>query len=205
MGALKQLLRDEHDVPLVVRAATALLHAGCSTVVVITGAHHAQVAAAIHTELATDVASGAIVVLENPVWHSGLSSSIRAAVEWALALGGTAKHNYVDALLITTSDMPDVHVQHLQMLISKWRNSGARVASLYEDAGPSVRGVPAVFPRSDGSALLLITGDKGARDLLVATDTLSVPLRSGNLDIDTPADVERWRATHHSHLTRNDQ
>ena len=43
-------------------------------------------------------------------------------------------------------------------------------------------------------ALAALDGDQGARDLLRANETLTVSLRHGSFDIDTPADVAAWRA-----------
>ena len=104
------------------------------------------------------------------------------------------------AVLIAASDMPNVEVTHFHELISEWRNSGARVASNYGAAlEKEFLGIPAIFPRADWPALCELHGDRGARELLNNQSTLSVFIRSGSFDLDTPADVERWRATHPSH------
>jgi uncharacterized damage-inducible protein DinB len=57
-----------------------------------------------------------------------------------------------------------------------------------------VRGIPALFPQADWTVLHALSGDRGARDLFVLPDTLSVFLRNGSFDVDTPADLVRWRA-----------
>jgi len=61
------------------------------------------------------------------------------------------------------------------------------VASAY--AG--VHGIPAIFPRSAFPDLLALSGDKGARALLVKPPRplIVVPFEGGEVDIDEPGDL----------------
>ena len=52
-------------------------------------------------------------------------------------------------------------------------------------------GIPAYFPRQDFAALLELTGDKGARELLRASSSISNEELA--LDIDTEEDVRQAR------------
>jgi len=56
--------------------------------------------------------------------------------------------------------------------------------------------VPVVFPRDYFSQLATLSGDRGARELLGAPDTMVIPvdLPSAAYDIDTLADIERLQA-----------
>jgi molybdenum cofactor cytidylyltransferase len=63
------------------------------------------------------------------------------------------------------------------------------VVSSYDGA----HGIPAVWPRADWPALRQLSGDRGAKALLRG-DEAAVPLAGGALDLDTPDDVQRWRA-----------
>lgn len=189
MGCAKQLLLDHRGVPLVVGAAQRLLAAGCLPVLVLTGAHHAVVEAAIRRAITSGLDDGSVVIVHNIDWAQGLSSSIRSAVVWLENVIGGA-----DAVLLSASDMPGVSREHLEALVLLWRETGARVASDYS-ASADVRtlGIPAVLPRSDWVVLLALHGDRGARDILNTESTLSVSIRNDSFDLDTPADVDRWR------------
>lgn len=180
LGEPKQLLRDTASETLVHKMAREAFDAGAAPVVVVTGAHAGDVGAA--------VADLTVTVVHNDNWPEGLSSSIRAGVLGALALE-TSRSEPIDGLLLLTCDMPSVGAQHLQVLLAAIA-AGARVASGYG----ATRGIPAVLPRSDFAALQELTGDNGAKSLLLRDGTVVVPLPEGGFDLDTPADVARWRA-----------
>jgi CTP:molybdopterin cytidylyltransferase MocA/uncharacterized damage-inducible protein DinB len=182
LGSPKQLL-TMNGVTLVERAARQLLDAGCSPVLVVIGAHGSQIRDA--------VAMLPVTCVENVHWERGMGTSIACAVtalSEGLGSGGAA-------VVIATCDMPMVTVDHLRALVATSGQGERRVASAY--AGPDgapVRGIPAVLPGADWPALAALDGDQGARLLLRDKETLTVSLRRGNFDIDTPADVAAWRA-----------
>ena len=182
LGSPKQLLTLQGET-LVVRAARGLVAAGCSPVLVVIGAHADQIRDAVSMLPVTCV--------ENTRWERGMGTSIACAVT-ALTEGLGVR---VPAALIATCDMPMVTVDHLQLLLAASGQGELRVASAYPGAdGAPVRGIPAVLPRADWPALATLDGDQGARALLRDAETLTVSLRQGMFDIDTPADVAAWRA-----------
>ena len=186
LGSPKQLLAGPDAVPLVRRAAQQLLDAGCAPVVVVTGAEATAVTAAL-----TDLP---VVCCHNAAWAEGMSRSIQCALAWVAEAAPTTP-----AVLITACDMPSVTTAHLQALLERAVVDGStawhRVASAYAGReGESVHGIPAVLPQADFPALQALTGDKGARAILATADTASVDLPDGRFDLDTPADVLRWRA-----------
>ena len=91
--------------------------------------------------------------------------------------------------------MPSVTTDHLRNLIAQSPHGQQRVASRYATPGGDVRGIPAIVPAADWPGLQCLTGDRGARALFQSPDTQSVTLDDGDLDIDTPGDLARWRAT----------
>ena len=187
LGTPKQLLTDASGRAMVVRAAELQLEAGCRSVLVVTGSGHEHVA----RDVTQALGPRGVVICENTAWQEGMASSIRQAIEWLIASGAP-----VDAAMFCACDMPSVEAAHLRALIATWAEGGQRVASAYRSAsGALIRGIPALFPVADWAGLLQLTGDTGARRLVEHPDALSVFLRDGNLDLDTPADVERWRAT----------
>ena len=189
LGSPKQLLAGPDTVPLVRRAAQQLLEAGCSPVVVVTGANATAVTEALR--------GLPVVCCHNTAWAEGMSRSIQCALTWL-----TESIPTTVAVLIAACDMPSVTTAHLQALLARagddardGRAGWHRVASAYAGAaGEPVHGIPAVLPRTDFPALLALTGDQGARAILATPDTASVALADGRFDLDTPADVMRWRA-----------
>jgi len=186
LGSPKQLLKT-NGVTLVERAARQLMDAGCSPVLVVLGSHAAEVRDA--------VSMLPVECVENALWARGMGTSIALAVERL----NTVRFAPVQSVLIITCDMPSVTLEHLTALMSTSDSSsvhyGMRVASAYPGPdGATVRGIPAVLPRADWPSLALLDGDQGARGLLRQRDTLTVFLRNGNFDLDTPADVAAWRA-----------
>jgi len=54
------------------------------------------------------------------------------------------------------------------------------------------KGVPAYFPKDTFETLTSLSGDSGARNLLLNANYEDLP--GGELDVDTPDDLERVRA-----------
>lgn len=190
LGEPKQLLHLDDGEPLVARMARTLCAVGCAPVVVVTGADAPSVHAAVDAL--------PVVLVHHDGWAEGMGTSIACGVRWLDAHVPDA-----ESVLIAACDMPSVSAAHLQALIAAAQSPmdstrTTRVASAYGDTC----GIPALFPRSDWAALMALTGDTGARGLLRGADTRRVPLPDGTLDLDTPADVARWRAAsdaaHHS-------
>lgn len=186
LGTPKQLLQDEAGVPLVARAASQLLAAGCGPVIVVTGAEYGPVSDAL--------AGLAVTVVHNAAHREGMGSSIRCGV-WALArsLDGVA------GVLIAACDMPQVDSEHYRLLCVTSKFGSLRTGSAYMaeqciDTVSLLIGIPAVFPFSDFGALQRLSGDRGARALLAQSGTLSVPSFRCMFDLDTPSDVAAWRA-----------
>jgi CTP:molybdopterin cytidylyltransferase MocA len=169
LGEPKQLIRIAGET-LIDRAIRTAREAGCAPVVVVLGA--ASEAIREQCEL-----SDAVVVL-NDTWEEGMASSIR--------VGMAAVHG-AEGVVLMTCDQPAVTADHLRKLAA----TGEVMASAY--AGR--RGVPAYFPASSFPALMQLTGDAGARELLRHAAT--VELAGGELDVDTVADrnevLQRFR------------
>jgi CTP:molybdopterin cytidylyltransferase MocA len=116
----------------------------------------------------------------NPEWREGLGSSVRAGV--------SVLQDEVDALILMTCDQPAVSPDHLRRLIAAASLGEARIASSYGGS----KGVPALFAVTKFGELLELRGDRGAREIL--SQSLSVDLPDGELDVDSPEALERARA-----------
>lgn len=173
LGAPKQLL-TWRGTSLVRRAVAAALGAGCHPVYVVVGNRAGEVTAELSGEDA--------VIVENPAWEQGLSSSIAAGVR--AATSGTPP----DALLLVLVDQPHLSAELLGRLLGAF--DGGIAACRY--AG--TLGVPAVFGSEYFPALTRLTGDRGARALLEvqseAEHVRSVAWEEGAIDIDTAEDWE---------------
>jgi molybdenum cofactor cytidylyltransferase len=171
-GADKQstLLGEE---PMLTRAARLLLDAGFIMPIVVLGPRAAE-----HRPL---LAGLPLRIVENPAAPSGMASSLVVALDAA----GDA-----EAVVVTVCDQPAVTAEHLQALVAAWRKTGSSiVASSY--AG--TRGVPALFAATHFAELRQLRGDRGAGPLLArhSGSVHAIPLAGGEVDIDTPADLDR--------------
>jgi CTP:molybdopterin cytidylyltransferase MocA len=89
--------------------------------------------------------------------------------------------------MIVFADQLRITRDHLDALVVAHRKGKVTAASRY----CGVIGVPAVFPRSSFPSLMMLAGDRGARDVLRATSGVAeVDWSDGMLDLDdVPARV----------------
>lgn len=109
----------------------------------------------------------------NPDAKEGLASSLRLGAK-------IAAERQVDWLLVMLADMPVVDDRLLRDLLA----AGAPAACLHENGDP---GPPALFPAAMFSALMLLTGERGAGRILRSLPGLQLlrpPLQS-LIDVDT--------------------
>lgn len=167
LGSPKQLamLGDETLLERAVRVARA---AGCSPVIVVLGAEHQRVSAGCQL-------GDAITVLHND-WEQGMGSSIALGVQ-------ACETKEVAGVVVMTCDQPAVTAGHLRRLMAQSVAKASRYAGR--------KGVPAFFPAQYFDELKELSGDVGARKLLRSAEV--VDLEEGELDVDTPEDLERAR------------
>jgi molybdenum cofactor cytidylyltransferase len=177
MGSAKQLVVVD-GAPLVVRAVDAALGARAWPVVVVLGARANRVRAAL--------AGRSFVEALNAGWSAGLSSSIRAGLEAALAA-----EPRLDAVLVAPVDQPALSPGIIAQLAALHRASGRIACARYGGRN----GAPAVFGRRHFPELRSLRGDKGARNLLNRSpgSVASLEIPSLGIDIDTPADLRDWK------------
>jgi CTP:molybdopterin cytidylyltransferase MocA len=155
---------------LLERAVRVAREAGCSPVVVVVGAEYVRV-------LQQGALGDALTVI-NDKWDEGMASSIRVGVR---ALGFVAKE--ADGVVLMTCDQPAVTGKHLSRLMLRDEVTASGYAGR--------KGVPAFFPKKYFERLMELTGDAGARELLL--DTRCEALENGELDVDRPEDLRRAR------------
>lgn len=170
----------ELPVPLVRLAVLGLCEAGLDHVVVL-GREAEAVQACV-----ADLGSSFVV---NPAFETGMSSSLRTGVAYALEHWRTA-----DGLLIALGDQPLAGSGIVEMVVEHLRSAPDQERKPLIVA-PRYRGEignPVLFDRTLAPELLAVTGDRGARSV-VERDPKRVRYvefdRPAPRDVDTPGDV----------------
>jgi molybdenum cofactor cytidylyltransferase len=124
-------------------------------------------------------------VVINQEWQSGMASSLQIGLAAALKTNPRQEN-----ILVLVCDQPNLNSQILVNLLTAHASMQPLItASKYGE----VLGVPAIFRKELFGELLGLTGDQGARRILMRhrEDVAAVPFPGGEFDIDTPEDLAR--------------
>jgi len=171
MGSPKQLLQYRGET-LIRRAAQAAIASTCNRVTVVIGSNAPQ--------MTRELEDLPVSVVENQIWQTGMSSSIRAGLD-------DLRQHDLDGILIMLCDQPFVTAGILNDLITTHRQTGKPiVASSYD----TIQGVPAFFSRELLPELTALSADEGARRIIAKHPDLvaTINFPQGAIDIDTPHD-----------------
>ncbi len=128
-----------------------------------------------------------IVIIDNPDWKSGLSSSIKVGL-----VGTYLADKTIDAVIFLASDMPFVNATVINDLIAlaKTNSDKSIIASKYSGK----YGIPILFKRETFEKLLDLKGDIGAKQILkdYDEDILGLDFSNGNIDLDTKEDYFKF-------------
>ena len=174
-GPAHKLDAELDGIAIADRAVSAAVESGIGPVIVVAGANRPRLAS-----LAAAVSDGRVVVVDNPHWADGQSTSLRVAVAEA-----TRRHAH--AIVVGLADQPFVPPSAWQAVASsKWPIA---VADYPEGRRNPVRLHRSVWP------LLPTTGDHGARHLIRLRSDLvePVPCSGSAADIDTLEDLRSWQ------------
>lgn len=185
----KALLRIAPGGRTLLGHTVAVLAEACRDVVVVTGAG----AADVRTFLDRVHPSG-VTAVENPLWRSGMASSLRTGVR-ALAAGTGGDR----AVLVAVVDQPGLSGEIVDRIVAA-RAPGRVVAADY-GGGPRH---PVVFPGGLlEEAASLARGDAGARSWLRShpglVDLVGCSDLDDGSDLDLPEDLDRWKARVRDH------
>jgi molybdenum cofactor cytidylyltransferase len=173
-GVLKQLLPFAGE-PLVRRACRVADQAGVQGVVVVLGHRAGEVQAAI-----TDLP---LLVVHNPDYAEGQSTSVRAGLRTALARFPNAA-----GVLFIPCDQPLIDGQFLRRLLDRFQEAGGE--AILAPAYRGRRGAPVLVPRRFFGEWAAVTGDEGGRQVIRrhpdALVTLELDDGAPLLDVDTP-------------------
>jgi molybdenum cofactor cytidylyltransferase len=172
-GAPKQLAVLD-GMPLLEHALRTMTAAPVGRVVVVLGSGADEVAAAVNLHGADPVIC--------PRWEEGQSASLAY---------GLAELADCEAVVVTLGDQPRVSPDAIRRVIAA-RNGAAAVRATY-NGNP---GHPVLLERELFGQLRNVSGDKGARNLLMSVQVLDIPCDDlgGGEDVDTPAELDALRA-----------
>lgn len=178
MGANK-LLQEWRGKPLLRWTAEAALASEAKPVIVVTG-HDATNTEAVLRGLD-------VVVIRNPSYRDGLSSSLRS--------GLSALPDSADGALVMLGDMPEVSANLLNRMIAAFSPPDGRSICVAVHQGK--RGNPVLWSRAFFGEIANITGDTGAKTLLGANEEQLCEVETGAAvlrDVDTPEALAKLRA-----------
>ena len=176
MGANK-LLAPISGKPMIRHSAEALLASSAGPVLVVTGHQREEIEAAL---------KGLIVrFIDNPVYDSGLASSLKAGI--------AALPKDADGVVVALGDMPLVAGRHINRLIAAFSPAEHRTIIVPVHGGE--RGNPVLWGSQYFSEMLGLDGDRGAKSLMdMHEDHITeIVMRSDAVlaDFDTPEALAR--------------
>ena len=178
LGTPKQLLVLD-GLSLIKKAALLALEI-TDKVIVVSGAHAEKIQA--------ELQSLPLIIKENKVFQDGIASSIRVGLNTLVE-----KYNDIEGVIFMVCDQPYLTADIINQLVSVANNSEkAVVACSY---GNSL-GIPALFKKKYFEELKELTGDMGAKKLIMThmVDVEEIPFPEGSIDIDTEEEWDQVRA-----------
>jgi molybdenum cofactor cytidylyltransferase len=176
LGTPKQLLQFEGQ-SLINRLINIVSGAGSFPITIVLGAE----AAAIQAQLP----DANLHVVINEDWREGMGSSIRFGLKQMIKADAN-----LDGVLILVCDQPFIKSESVQSLIQMQKSTGLPMAACFYEG---IVGTPAVFHQSMFSDLLKLTGDTGAKKMMMdkMADVAKLNFEKGVIDIDTIEDYQK--------------
>lgn len=177
MAPRNKLLEPIGGQAIVAHVAAAAIASSAEPVVVVTGFEAERVAGALK--------GMNMVVVRNPAFAEGLSTSLRAGLE--------ALPPDCDGALVLLGDMPEIDSSVLDALIAAFAASDSICVPVHRGK----RGNPILWGADYFAEMMTLAGDVGAKPLLVrhAHRVIEVPVAFPAIfsDVDTPSDLARLR------------
>jgi molybdenum cofactor cytidylyltransferase len=173
-GSVKQLA-DLDGHPLLEHSIRAMVTSPVGRVVVVLGSGAEEVLQQV------DLHGADAVVCER--WDEGQSASLAC---------GLAELSGCQAVVVTLGDQPFVSPDAIRRVIAARGKGAAAVRATYHGAP----GHPVLLERRLFERMRDVSGDHGARNLLISVQTREVPCDDlgGGQDVDTPAQLDALRA-----------
>jgi molybdenum cofactor cytidylyltransferase len=173
-GSVKQLAELDGR-PLLEHSIQAMIASPVGRVVVVLGSGAEEVLARVDMHGAEGVV--------NERWDEGQSASLAC---------GLAELSDCEAVVVTLGDQPRVSPNAIGRVIAARGEGAAAVRATYFGEP----GHPVLLERDLFERMRDVTGDHGARNLLISMHTREVPCEDlgGGEDVDTPAQLDALRA-----------
>jgi molybdenum cofactor cytidylyltransferase len=173
-GSAKQLAELDGR-PLLEHSILAMVASPVGRVVVVLGSGAEEVLARVDMHGAEGIV--------NERWDEGQSASLAC---------GLAELSGCEAVVVTLGDQPRVSPDAIRRVIATRGEGAAAVRATYFGAP----GHPVLLERALFERMRDVTGDHGARNLLISMHTREVPCEDlgGGEDVDTPAQLDALRA-----------
>jgi molybdenum cofactor cytidylyltransferase len=161
--------------PLLEHALGAMAASGVGRMVVVLGAGAEEIVARV------DLHGADPLICDR--WDEGQSASLATAL---------AEMGDADAVVVTLGDQPRMTPDAIRRVIAA-RGAGAAAVRATYNGDP---GHPVLLERELIGKLRDVTGDHGARNLLLSVNTRDIPCDDlgGGEDVDTPAQLDALRA-----------
>ena len=174
MQELERIKREREEEAARTAAAEAQLASVASPVIVVTGHEREEVAAAL--------AGLDVTLVHNPDFASGLASSVR--------VGLAALPEAAAGVVVSLGDMPNVTPQVIDRLAQVFAEQGEAKAVVPTLLGQ--RGNPVLLARALFAEVAQLTGDQGARLVLLAGKPLGEPIAQyGPFVMNTQEEIEQ--------------
>ena len=172
-GRPKQLAELD-GVPMLEHSLRTITAAPVGRVVVVLGSSADEIARGVDLHGADPIVCAR--------WEEGQSASLAC---------GLAELAQCEAVIVTLGDQPRVSPDAIRRVIAA-RNGALAVRATYHGHP----GHPVLLERALFEALRDVSGDKGARNLLMSVPVLDIPCDDlgGGEDVDTPAELDALRA-----------
>jgi molybdenum cofactor cytidylyltransferase len=146
-----------------------------SSTIVVTGSKKIEIERELHPS----------ITYYNPNWEKGMGSSLNFGLQQLLSTFPD-----INNCIISVCDQPFINASIFRQLIEKQKfTDRGIVASAYSD----ILGIPVLFTKKYFSELLKLSGNEGAKKLLLEfkEDVAEINFEEGATDIDTIADYEQ--------------
>ncbi len=184
MGAPKQLLLVDGKT-LIKRICETAMDTPCHPIVTVLGANR--------NLIRKETDRMPITIIDNPQWENGMSSSIKMGLA-----GAYMTEKAIEAAIFLTVDMPYVNAELINKMIEKAESDEKVeiVACKYD----SQMGIPVLFKRTLFTDLLELTGDEGAKKVVMKNKdkTAFIDFPEGKLDLDTIDEYRNFVSNYNS-------
>lgn len=179
LGQPKQLLEFKGKTLLEIAVEAAQNSLADSSVIVLGANADLIVEKILHTKVDR-------VVNEN--WENGMASSMQKGLKYLM------ENSEPDQVILMLSDQPFVNNETLNSLIENKLNTNSEIIACSYNG---TFGVPVLFTKKYFPELLSLTGNQGAKKLVMAhqDDLYAIDFPKGAIDIDTIEDYQRLKSS----------